>query len=36
MRTNMDVLAIGDFYLEKSAQPPFDEAMDWREQLPLD
>ncbi|MCH5550787.1 carbamoyltransferase [Pseudomonas syringae pv. syringae] len=36
MRTNMDVLAIGDFYLEKSEQPQFEEAVDWRETVPLD
>lgn len=36
MRTNMDVLAIGDFYLEKSQQPQFEEAVDWRETVPLD
>lgn len=36
MRTNMDVLAIGDFYLEKSEQPPFEEEVDWRETVPLD
>ncbi|KIH81662.1 carbamoyltransferase family protein [Pseudomonas batumici] len=36
MRTNIDVLAIGDFYLEKSEQPQFEEAVDWRETVPLD
>lgn len=36
MRTNMDVLAIGDFYLEKAQQPQFEEAVDWRETVPLD
>ncbi|CAH0191431.1 carbamoyltransferase [Pseudomonas frederiksbergensis] len=36
MRTNMDVLAIGDFYLDKSEQPQFEEAVDWRETVPLD
>ncbi|CAZ88402.1 conserved hypothetical protein [Thiomonas arsenitoxydans] len=36
MRTNMDVLAIGDFYLDKSEQPPFKESVDWRECVPLD
>jgi carbamoyltransferase len=36
MRTNMDVLAIGDFYLEKSEQPQFEEAVDWRDTVPLD
>ncbi|NWA23310.1 carbamoyltransferase [Pseudomonas gingeri] len=36
MRTNIDVLAIGDFYLDKSEQPQFEEAVDWRETVPLD
>lgn len=36
MRTNMDVLAIGSFYLEKAQQPHFEEAVDWRETVPLD
>jgi carbamoyltransferase len=36
MRTHMDVLAIGDFYLDKSEQPQFEEAVDWRETVPLD
>lgn len=36
MRTNMDVLAMGDFYLEKHEQPHFEEAVDWRETVPLD
>jgi carbamoyltransferase len=36
MRTNMDALAIRDFYLDKSEQPPFKEAEDWRESVPLD
>lgn len=36
MRTDMDVLAIGDFYLEKSEQPPFEDELDWRENVPLD
>ncbi len=36
MRTNMDVLAIGNFYLEKTQQPHFEEAVDWRETVPLD
>ncbi|RON26863.1 carbamoyltransferase [Pseudomonas lini] len=36
MRTNMDVLAIGDFYLDKTEQPQFEEAVDWRETVPLD
>jgi len=36
MRTNMDVLAIGDFYLEKTGQPSFEEEDDWRKTVPLD
>ncbi|WP_321816607.1 MULTISPECIES: carbamoyltransferase [unclassified Paraburkholderia] len=36
MRTNMDVLAIGNFYLARSEQPHFEEAVDWREEVPLD
>ncbi|WP_196160748.1 carbamoyltransferase [Reinekea sp. G2M2-21] len=36
MRTNMDILAIGDFYLEKAKQPEFIEEIDWREAVPLD
>jgi carbamoyltransferase len=36
MRTNMDALAIGSFYLEKSEQRPFEEGADWRDSVPLD
>ncbi len=36
MRTHMDTLAIGDFYLDKSEQPHFEEEVDWREEVPLD
>ncbi|GAA0564433.1 carbamoyltransferase [Halomonas salifodinae] len=36
MRTNMDALAIGGFYLEKSEQPQFKEDVDWRQSIPLD
>ncbi|MBJ7263142.1 MAG: carbamoyltransferase [Burkholderiaceae bacterium] len=36
MRTDIDVLAIGNFYLEKSEQPHFEEAVDWRKCMPLD
>ncbi|MFF5857630.1 carbamoyltransferase [Streptomyces sp. NPDC012751] len=36
MRTDMDVLVLGDFLLEKSAQPPWREEGDWREDIPLD
>lgn len=35
MRTNMDYLVIGNYLLEKSAQPPWTEK-DWRKNLPLD
>lgn len=36
MRTNMDALAIGPFYLMKADQPEFVEETDWREEIPLD
>jgi carbamoyltransferase len=36
MRTEMDVLAIGNFILKKSNQPPFDDKGNWREEIPLD
>jgi carbamoyltransferase len=36
MRTNIDLLAIGGFLLDKSAQPPWREDEDWRTAIPLD
>jgi carbamoyltransferase len=36
MRTDIDVLAIGSFVLEKSGQPPWHEETDWRDAIPLD
>ncbi|MCB9350330.1 MAG: hypothetical protein H6573_22865 [Lewinellaceae bacterium] len=36
MRTEMDVLVLGDLYLIKEEQPAFHEAMDWREHFVLD
>lgn len=36
MRTGMDVLVLGRFVLRKEDQPEFVEAVDWREQIPLD
>lgn len=36
MRTDMDILAIGDFYLKKTEQPCFKEEQDWRDIVPLD
>lgn len=36
MRTEMDYLVIGDFVLEKSSQPPFEEQGDWRAEFKLD
>ncbi|MEE1754119.1 carbamoyltransferase family protein [Streptomyces sp. SP18CS02] len=36
MRTNIDMLALGNFLLEKSEQPQWTEASDWREEIPLD
>jgi carbamoyltransferase len=36
MRTNMDHLAMGSFLLEKTAQPPLREDVDWRTQYELD
>ncbi|UQI48777.1 carbamoyltransferase [Streptomyces sp. HU2014] len=36
MRTNIDLLAVGNFLLEKSAQPEWHEDNDWREAIPLD
>ncbi|MFJ8748406.1 carbamoyltransferase [Streptomyces sp. NPDC102441] len=36
MRTGMDVLVLGGHVLHKDAQPPFAEAVDWRDEIPLD
>jgi carbamoyltransferase len=36
MRTDIDALAIGSFYLEKSEQPEFVEDGNWRDSIPLD
>jgi carbamoyltransferase len=36
MRTDMDVLVIEDFILEKAKQPPFVESDDWRKTHELD
>jgi carbamoyltransferase len=36
MRTNIDLLAIGGFLLEKVAQPEWCEQSDWRNAIPLD
>ncbi|MER5768950.1 carbamoyltransferase family protein [Streptomyces sp. NPDC001985] len=36
MRTDIDLLALGSFLLEKSAQPAWTEESDWRDEIPLD
>lgn len=36
MRTGIDVLAIGNFLLNKADQPRWQESGDWREEIPLD
>ncbi|MFQ5510899.1 MAG: carbamoyltransferase [Candidatus Krumholzibacteriia bacterium] len=36
MRTNMDVLVMGRFYLEKKDQKPLEEDVDWRNLFELD
>lgn len=36
MGTNIDVLVVGDFYLEKSKQPPFKELQTWKKTLIAD
>jgi carbamoyltransferase len=36
MRTNIDVLALGGFLLDKTEQPQWREESDWREAIPLD
>jgi carbamoyltransferase len=36
MRTEIDVLALGDFLLTKAGQPVWREETDWRDAIPLD
>jgi carbamoyltransferase len=36
MRTEMDVLVMGNFYFEKEKQPSFEDRGDWREEFKLD
>lgn len=36
MRTNMDVLVLGSFMLEKAEQAPIAEDQSWREEFVLD
>ncbi|EIK71936.1 carbamoyltransferase, CmcH/NodU family [Pseudomonas synxantha BG33R] len=36
MRTEMDVLVLGRYVLERPGQPAFVEAVDWRSEIPLD
>ena len=36
MRTNMDVLLLENFILEKAEQAPIAEDQSWREELVLD
>jgi carbamoyltransferase len=36
MRTNIDLLVLGNFVLEKAGQPEWREDGDWREAIPLD
>ena len=36
MRTNMDALVIGHHLLDKKAQPPLREDVDWRTLFELD
>ena len=36
MRTEMDALVLEDCLLDKAAQPPFEEASDWRQTFALD
>jgi carbamoyltransferase len=36
MRTNIDMLALGGFLLQKSDQPEWKEELDWRTEVPLD
>jgi carbamoyltransferase len=36
MRTNLDMLVLGEFLLDRAAQPTWAEEVDWRQQIPLD
>ncbi len=36
MRTDIDMLALGNFLLEKGDQPVWTEESDWRDEIPLD
>ncbi len=36
MRTDMDVLVVGDYLLEKKDQPPLSETGDWKNEFKLD
>lgn len=36
MRTNIDVLVLGNYLLVKDGQPEWSEDVDWREEIPLD
>ncbi len=36
MRTEIDVLALGGYLLEKADQPEYNESADWRAAIPLD
>ena len=36
MRTNVDLLVMGEFLLDKAAQPTWVENVDWRQKIPLD
>jgi carbamoyltransferase len=36
MRTNIEMLAMGNFLLDKSEQPSWSEESDWRAEIPLD
>jgi carbamoyltransferase len=36
MRTDIDMLALGGFLLQKSDQPEWKEELDWRTEVPLD
>lgn len=36
MRTDIDLLALGSFLLDKADQPPWREDSDWRRSIPLD
>lgn len=36
MRTELDCLVLGEFVFDKTAQPPFEDKSDWREEFTLD